>query len=144
MVEEYFEDYTNKYYEMKKALKRYIEAKEDYYHLTGINLDDMPKGNQKPLGLDDLLGNIEQLNNEYIARSKELEEAEEKCRRDISKLKNPIYRAIIEYAYLNFESNKEISDSLTEYHNKNYSLGYIKILKSRAVNKFNELITNNN
>ena len=81
MVEEYFEDYTNKYYEMKKALKRYIEAKEDYYHLTGINLDDMPKGNQKPLGLDDLLGNIEQLNNEYIARKKELEEAEEKCRR---------------------------------------------------------------
>lgn len=144
MVEEYFEDYTNRYYEMKKALKRYIEAKEDYYHLTGINLDDMPKGNQKPLGLDDLLGNIEQLNNEYIARKKELEEAEEKCRRNINKLKNPIYRAIMEYAYLRFESNKDIAESLNEYHNKNYSLGYIKILKSRATSKFIELITNNN
>ena len=144
MVEEYFEDYTNKYYEMKKALKRYIEAKEDYYHLTGVNIDDMPKGNSKPLGLDDLLGNIEQLSNEYIARSKELEEAEAKCRKDISKLKNPMHRAIIEYAYLNFESNKEIAESLAEYHNKNYSLGYIKILKFRAVNKFIELITDNN
>lgn len=144
MVEEYFEDYTNKYYEMKKALKRYIEAKEDYCHLTGINYDDMPKGKQKPLGLDDLLSNIEQLSNEYIARSKELEEAEEKCRRDINKLKNPIHRAIIEYAYLNFENNKDIAESLKEYHNKSYSLGYIKILKSRAVSKFAELITINN
>lgn len=144
MIEEYFEDYTNKYYEMKKALKRYIEAKEDYYHLTGINIDDMPKGNQRPLDLGDLLVNIEQLCSEYKARDKELKEVMDKCERDIGKLKNPIHRAIIEYAYLNFESNKEIAESLKEYHNKNYSLGYIKILKSRAVNKFEELITNNN
>lgn len=144
MIEKYFEDYTNKYYEMKKALKRYIEAKEDYYHLTGISIDDMPKGNKKPLGFDDLLGNIEKLNDEYIARNKELEEAEEKCKQDIRKLKNPIHRAIIEYAYLNFESNKDIAKSLNEYHNKNYTLGYVKVLKLKAVSNFNELITKYN
>ena len=129
---------------MKKALKRYIDAKTDFYHLTGVKLDDMPKGNGKALGLDDLLINIEQLSNDYISKNKDYEEAKAKCKKDIDKLENPIYRVIIEYAYLNFEDNKTISNSLKEYHNKDYTLGYIKILKSRAASKLEEIITKYN
>lgn len=144
MIEEYFKECTNKYHEMQKALKRYVNAKENFYNLTGIKLDDMPKGNQKPMGFDDILGNIEELNIEYIKRKEEYEEEKNKCKQDIEKLDNPIYRAIIEYAYINFESNKMIMEALKEYHNKDCSLGYIKILKSRAIDKFRKLITKNN
>ena len=143
MIEKYFKEYTDKYHAMQKALKLYANAKEDFYHLTGVNIDDMPKG-KVALGFDDLLGNIEELNNEYIRRKEEYEEEKARCKKDIEELDNPIYRAIIEYAYINFESNKQIMESLKEYHNKDYSLGYIKILKSRAIKKFKKLITKNN
>ena len=129
---------------MKKALKRYLDATQDFYTLTGIKLDDMPKTKGKALGLDDLLANIEQLNLEYIARNKEYQEERNKCKKDIDKLENPIYRTIIEYTYLNFENNKEIAKSLKEYHNKDYTLGYLRILKSKAISKFEKMITKNN
>lgn len=144
MIDKYFENCTTKYHEMKKALKRYVNAKEDFYHLTGVNIDDMPKGNNKPLGFDDLLGDIEELNTEYIKRKEEYEEEVNKCKHDIDRLENYIFRAIIEYAYINFEDNKKLAESLNEYHNKDYSLGYIKILKSRAVSKFEKIITEYN
>lgn len=144
MVEEYFKECTNKYHEMQKALKRYVNAKDDFYHLTSINIDDMPKGNQKPRGLDDLLGNIEELNNEYLKRKEEYEVEKQKCKKDIDRLDNPIYRAIIEYSYINFETNKMIAESLKEYHNKDYSTGYIKLLKSKAIAKFKKIITKYN
>lgn len=139
MIEKYFKECTDKYHEMQKALKLYTNAKEDFYHLTGINIDDMPKG-KKPLGFDDLLGNIEQLNNEYIKRKEDYEEEKAKCKKDIEELENPIYRAIIEYAYINFESNKKIMESLKEYHNKECSLGYVRLLKSKAIKKFVKII----
>ena len=144
MIEKYFKDYTNKYHNMKQALKRYIEAKEDLYHLTGVKIDDMPKGNGKALGFDDLLINIEKLNNDYITKFKKYEEEKEKCKQDINKLDDPISRAIIEYTYLNFEDNKTISISLKKYHSKDYSLGYIKRLKSKAIEQFEKIVTKSN
>lgn len=144
MIEEYFKNYTNQYHEMKKALKRYVDAKTDFYHLTGIKYDDMPKAKGKVLGLDDLMINVEQLNNDYLIEYKKYEEEKEKCKKDINKLEHPIHKAIIEYAYLNFEDNKTMAYSLKEYHNKNYSLGYVKILKTRAVAKFEKIITKYN
>lgn len=141
MIEKYFEDYKNKYHEMKRALKTYIDAKSDFYTLTGINYDTMPKGNKKPIGLDDLLVNLEKLSNYYLKLQKEYEEIKERCKRDIDKLENPISRAIMEYAYLNFETNKKISCSLKEFHDRDYTVGYIKTLKAKAKEEFKDIIT---
>ena len=69
-VEKYFEEYTTKYHEMKKALKRYLDAKSDFYYLSGTKYDDMPKGNSKSLGLDDLMSNIEELNITYPVKER--------------------------------------------------------------------------
>lgn len=146
MVEKYFESYTNKYDAMQDVLKELVDAKQSFYSLTGIDYDDMPKGNKKPLGFDDLLGNIENLEKEYITRKREYEEEKEKYKKDIDGLEelSKIHKTIIKYAYLDFESNKTITDSLKKYHNKDYSLGYVKILKSNATNKFRKLITKYN
>lgn len=146
MIEEYFKSYIDKHDLMQEALKELVDAKQSFYSLTGISYDDMPKGNKKPLGLDDLLGNIEHLEEEYIARKREYEEEKEKYKKEIDGLEelSKIHKAIIKYAYLDFESNKTITDSLKKYHNKDYSLGYVKILKSNATNKFRKLITKYN
>ena len=144
MIEKYFKDYTDKYHDMKKALKRYIDAKQDFYSLTGVKIDDMPKGNGKAMGFDDLLINIEHLNNDYIIKYKKYEEERTRCKQDIDKLDDPISKAIIEYAYLDFEDNKAMSISLKEYHNKDYSLGYIKRLKLRAIEQFTRIVSKSN
>ena len=140
MIEKYFKDYTDKYHEMKKALKEYIDAKQNFYTLTGINYDDMPKAQSKNLGIDDLMVRVETLMERYIEKCNEYELAKEKCKKDIERLDNPIHKAIIEYAYLNFEDNKKLANSLKEYHNKDYSLGYIPILKLRVIEKFEKMI----
>lgn len=140
MIEKYFSEYTRLYHDMKKALKRYVDAQSDFYTLTGIRYDDMPKAKGKSLGFDDLMIKIEELYNVYLELYENSEKEREKCLNDINKLSNPIHRVIIEYAYLNFESNKEIALSLQEYHNKSYSLSYISEIKTTAIREFEKII----
>lgn len=146
MIKMYFEKYVEKYESMQEALKELIDAKQDLYTLTGIKYDDMPKGNKKPLGLEDLLSHVEGLEEYYAEQKSIYENTKEKYKKEIdglNELQN-IHKIIIKYAYLDFESNKMIMDSLKKYHNKDYSLGYIKILKSQANNKLKKLITKYN
>lgn len=142
MIDKYFKEYVNKYYKMKKALKRYIDSKLDFYNLTGINYDDMPKAKGKSLGFDDLMGNIEELFNKYLALNEEYEVEREKCQLDIDELKNPIHKFIIEYAYLDFENDKKILKSLKEFNNLEYSYSHMRRLKSQAIKEFEKMIQN--
>ncbi len=140
MIEKYFDEYTRLYHDMKKALKRYTDAKFDFYTLTGAKYDDVSKARGKSLGFDDLMAQIEDLYSVYLKSYDDYEEERKRCLNDINKIDNPIYRIIIEYAYLDFESNKEIALSLQEYHNKNYSLGYVAELKAAAIKEFTKIL----
>lgn len=142
-IEEYFNDYKEKYHEMKKALKRYIDAKSGFYYLTGVKYDDMPKANGKSLGLDDLISNIEELHNKYLDLVKECNEERKKCQVNIDKIKNHVSRLIIEYAYLDLDKDKKIISSLKEFHNIEYSCSHFRKLKSDAIKEFEELIHEN-
>ena len=123
---------------MKRALKKYVDAKSDFHNLTGVKYDDMPKSKGKSLGLDDLMIRIEDLYDKYILELKKYDKLRDKCIKDINKLENPIHRAILEYFYLDFECIKEVAYSLREYHDKDYSLAYIRELKSNAVYLFEQ------
>ena len=139
-IQEYFEEYTTKYHEMKKALKRYLDAKSDFYYLSGTKYDDMPKGNSKSLGFDDIMSNIEDLNITYIQLKKECIEEREKCQVDIDKIKNHIYRLILEYVFLDLDKDKKVITTLKEFHNMDYSYSHFRKLKSEAVKNFQEII----
>lgn len=142
-IEEYFEEYETKFHEMKKALKRYIDAKSGFYYLTGVKYDDMPKANGKSLGLDDLISNIEELHNKYLDLVKECNEERKKCQVSIDKIKNHVSRLIIEYAFLDLDKDKKIISSLKEFHNIEYSCSHFRKLKSDAIKEFEELIHEN-
>lgn len=141
MIEKYFEEYTKKYHKMKRALKRYVDAKSDFYSLTGIRYDDMPKAKGKSLGFDDLMANIEGLYKNYLLESEKCEKERDKCLIDIDKLEKPIHRVIIEYVYLDFETNnKRLAMLLNKYYKKDYSLGYISELKAAAEENFRKIL----
>lgn len=144
MLETYFENYREKYRQMKKALKEFIDAKADFYTLTGMNYDAMPKSKKIPSGFDKLLASIETLEEDYFLKKEDLEKEKEKCKKDIEKINNTLYADIVEYVFLNFEDNKTLAESLKRYHNKDFSLGYVKILKIKAINKFKKVITKYN
>jgi len=142
LIENYFNKYVERYHKMKRALKRYVDAKLDFYTLTGTNYDDV-KVKGVTLGFDDLIGNIEDLYNTYLDLSKKCEEERNKCLIDIDKLEKPIHRAIIEYIYLDFETNnKRLTMLLKKYYKKDYSLGYISELKSVAEENFRKILQN--
>ena len=141
-IEKYFEKYNEKYHEMKSALKRYIDAKQNFYTLTGINYDDMPKAKGKVLGLDDLIADIEDLNNYYREQARELEVIRKAHLKDIYKLTKQIHRIIIEYAYLDLDKDKKIIRSLKEFHNEDYSCSHFRRLKAAAIKEFEEIIQN--
>ena len=143
-MKDYFFEYRSIYHESKKAFKRYINAKENFYVLSGTKYDDMPKAKSSSLGFDDLMINIEELYNEWVRLEKQYNQIKKECLEMIHKMNDPIYESIIEYAYLDFENDKEILNSLNEYHNVDYTLGYFRILKSKAVKRFKEVITEDN
>lgn len=144
-IENYFLEYTNTFHEMRKALKRYLEALDDYCHLTGQSKEEFytSKTNSKCRGIDDLLINLETLQEEYLRLSENHKILRKKRKQDIDKLENPIHRLILEYAYLDFNENKMILNTLKEYHNEVYSLSHFKRLKAQAIKSFEELIQNN-
>jgi len=143
-IENYFLEYTNTYHEMKKALKRYINAKDDYHHLTGKSADEYlkSKNNHACHGIDDLLANIEQLQEEYLELSDKYKKLRKKYNDKLHKLENTIYRIILEYAYLDFDKDKKILKNLKEYHNETYSFSHFRKLKGLAIKEFEEMIQN--
>lgn len=140
MIDTYFMDYERKYHNMKKALKRFIDAKSDFYSLSGVKYDDMPKAHGKSLGFDDLMVNIEELCNKYLDSKHEYLLEKDKCQMVINKLENPVYKVIIEYAYIDFENDKKLAASLKEFHNLDYSYSHLRKLKSQAIKEFEKVI----
>ena len=139
MIEEYFKEYTKAFYDKNRAFKKYIDAKLDFYNITGTKYDDMPKGNRS-IGFDDLLAHIEELNEEYIRLYESYKQVRENCLKDIDKMDNPIHKSIIEYTYIDFEKNKKIQCLLKEYFKVDYSYGHLMKMKAQAIKEFNRVI----
>lgn len=140
MIDNYFMEYEKKYHNMKKALKQFIDAKSDFYSLSCVKYDDMPKAQGKRLGFDDLMSNIEELCNKYLELKHEYFLEKDKCQKLINKMENPIYKVIIEYSFIDFENDKKLGASLKEYHNLDYSYSHLRKLKSNAIKEFEKLI----
>ncbi len=77
---------------MENELKRFIDAKSDFYSLSGVKYDDMPKVHGKSLDFDDLMVNIEKLCNKYLYSKCEYLLEKDKCQMVIYKLENPVIK----------------------------------------------------
>lgn len=141
-IDKYFKDYLDKYKIMKRALKDYVDAKMDFYTITGINYDEKVKGQSVPLGLDSLIANIETLEEQYIAAKEECNIERQKCLKDISKLNNDLYEILIEYIYLDREkNNKKLLMLLNKYNNIEISYSHLRNSKSQAIKEFKNIIS---
>lgn len=142
-IVQYFGTYNSLVENMQIALKLWVDAKEDFYYITGIQIDDMPKAKAeaKRRGLDSLMENIETLGEKYINLKLSCEDERKRCKRDIDKLESKLYRLIIEYAFLDMDKDKKILNTLKTYHNMDISYGYFRNSKSKAIKEFETLIS---
>lgn len=146
MIEKYFKKIVDYKYNMQKAFKRYIEAQDDFYIITGIKYTTMPKSEGKPLGFDDLMVHIEDLYNEYIKCKNKYDKEYKIIIKDINKLDNQLYRLIIEYTYIDRKidkkPDKETLKELQDYHKIDISYPYFRKIKSNAKSDFLNIISN--
>lgn len=140
-IEKYFKEVNDKRVEMERALKRYVEATEEFYTITSVKYTDMPKAKGKVLGFDDLMIRIEEIYEFYLEQKKLYEIEYQKCMNDINKIEESIYKLIIEYAFINLEKDKQIIDSLKKYHNIEISYSHLRNSKSKAKNSFCSIIS---
>lgn len=140
-IEEYFKSVKDKRVEMERALKRYVEATEEFYTITSVKYTDMPKVKGKALGFDDLMINIEELYEFYLEQKKLYDIEYQKCMNDINQLDESLHKLIIEYAFINLERDKQIIDSLRKYHNIEISYSHLRNSKSKAKNCFINIIS---
>lgn len=146
MIDNFFKEVVNAKIEMQKALKKYIEANDSFYSLTGIKYSEMPKVKGQALGFDDLMANIEEIYTDYLKKEKEYNIKYQECMGHISKLDNQVHRLIIEYTYIDRKidkkSDKETLRALQDYHNIDISYSYFRIVKSNAKREFRKIIPN--
>ena len=140
-IEEYFVNINNKKIEMETAYKNYIEHIQLKCSVSGIDFSkEIVSGSRKIIGLDSMIQDDEEYADEYKLKHQEYKQERERCLSDIKKLKEPLYRLIIEYSYINQETIKDLCLTLKNYHNKEYSVEYITKEKSKAKKKFEEVI----
>lgn len=141
-IDQYFKDYLESLRTMKRALKDYVDAKMDYYTITGTSYDERVKGQPVPLGLDSLIASIETLEENYIRAKEKYDEERKKCLKDIAKVKNNLYELIIELVYLDNENNnKKLLILLKNYHNIEISYSHLRNSKSQAIKEFKKIIS---
>lgn len=141
-IDQYFKDYLDTLKTMKRAFKEYVSAKMDFYTITGTNYDEKVKGQSIPLGLDDLIANIETLEEIYKKEKEKCDIERQKCLKDIAKMKNDLYELLIELIYLDREkNNKKILMLLKNYHKIEISYSHLRNSKSQAIKEFKQIIS---
>lgn len=140
-IEEYFKNLHDKKEAMNSAYKDYIDSVHLYSELTGISYKEiMVSSSKKVTGLDNKLIDCDLKNEIYLNKREEYELEREKCLSAVKSLSKPLHRLIIQYGYMNEESNKDITISLKRYHKYEYSEGYIRNQKIEAKKEFEKLI----
>lgn len=139
-IHDYFKGYNDKYFDMKDKFIELKEAQRDFYSLSGTKFTDMPKtrGNTK-FEYEDQIMRIDKLREEYNKLEKEYLMLKNKHREEINKIKNSKYRTIMTLSFLEKKNLKAISIILNKNYNLDYSVEYLRKLKSKAVKEFEEV-----
>lgn len=139
-LKDFFKPINDKKIDVAIALKKYIEAIKNFYRITGIKYSDMPKSKGQQLGFDDLMIDIEDLHEQYLKLRNEYKILYNFYLSCIKKVNNKSCQLIIEYAFLNNESDKQLSETLKEYHKIEYSDTYIRKIKLKASSEMLKVI----
>lgn len=142
-INEYFKEYDNKYFQMKDKLVELKEAEFNFYNLTGFKFSDYPKNHSvKGFDFSDQIERIESLIDEYKDLEKKYLDERKKSIEDVNKISKPLYRTIIILAFIEKKKNKTISNILNKTYKLDYSMEYIKNIKTKAINAFQNVIKN--
>lgn len=139
-LKDFFKPINDKKVDVAIALKKYIEAIKNFYRITGLKYSDTPKSKGQQLGFDDLMINIEDLHEQYLELRNEYKILYNFYLSCIKKVNSKSCQLIIEYAFLNNESDKQLSETLKEYHKIEYSDTYIRKIKLKASNEMLKVI----
>jgi hypothetical protein len=144
VVKNYFMNVVIAKVDTQRAFKKYKEASEDFSNITGIDYSKSKISGTKTIGFADLIGNIEELYNNYLKEKAKFNLEYDKCMVGINQLNNQLYKLIIEYTYIDREidqkSDKETLKVLNDYHNIDISYAYFRKVKSKAKKEFENII----
>ncbi len=140
-IYEHFKDYNKKFYEMKDKLVDVKEAEKNFLTLTGNKISDSPKIiSNKNFDFGDQLSRIEVLMCSYKKIEKEYLEMREQHLKEISQIENAKYKTILKLFFLENKNIKSVSVILNKIYKLDYSLDYIRKIKTQAVKEFEKVI----
>lgn len=133
MMENHFKSYRRKLDEIRAKNMELIKLKEDWYNLSGVRIDDMPKGG-KPIDIADQLHNIIEKEKELTGIINYKEELRRIHEQEINTIKDSKKRTILKLFYLDECSIKQIAYCLR------ISEGHAKKLKRWAIEEFKDKV----
>lgn len=140
-IHEYFKEYNDKYFEMKDKFIELKEAQRDFYSLSGTKFTDMPKMKRNSnFEYEDQIMRIDKLREDYNKLEKEYLVLKNHHREEINKMKNSKHRTIMTLSFLEKKNLKNIAIILNKNYGLDYSIEYLRKLKSKAVKEFEEVI----
>lgn len=140
-IYEHFKYYNKKYYELKDKLVDLKEAEKNFLTLTGNKISDVPKiTSNKNFDFGDQLSRIESLNCSYKKIEKEYLEMREQHAHEIAQIENAKYKTILKLFFLENKNIKSVSVILNKIYKLDYSLDYIRKIKTQAVKEFEKVI----
>lgn len=143
-IYDYFKEYDNKYYKMKDKLVELKDAERNFYTLTGTKPSEMPKtSSTKIFDFSDQMIRIEKIFEDYKKLESDYLKEKEKCLNDINKISNPKYRTIIRLSFIDKKKIKAIASVLGKIYKLDYTIDYIKNIKSKAIKEFEKKVTKN-
>lgn len=139
-IYDYFEDYNDKFYKMKDKLVELQEMRKNFVSLTGTKFNDMPNiKTNKNFDFGDQLVRIEKAISDYKKIESEYLEEREKCINAINKVTNPKYRTILKLFFIEKKNLKSLSIILNKNYKLEYSVDYIKKLKTKSIKEFEKV-----
>ena len=138
-MKEYFSEYTRLHDLVIKYENRWNDAKARLECIKIANYDSNTTSGGKPIGFDDIMANLEQLEKDYTITYKEYKSLKEKHLKEIDELE-PIEAIIIEEIYINRKQLKYLGDILFRTYNINYAYSTIARLKKQAEDNFKKII----
>lgn len=139
-IYEYFKDYNDKFYLMKDKLVAIKEAERNYVTLTGNKITDTPKTSlNKNFDFSDQLAKIEKMLISYKKVEKEYLNLREKHLMEISKINNSKFRTILKLFFIERKNIKSVANILNKTYKLDYSVDYIKKIKSQATKEFEKV-----
>lgn len=139
-IYEHFKDYNDKFYDMKDKMIAIKEAEKNFITLTGSRPNDMPKTNKNNnFDFSDQLARIEKMITSYKKIEKDYLKLREKHLKEISNVTKAKYRTILKLFFIEGKSLKTSTSILNKTYKLDYTIDYVKNLKSKAIKEFEKV-----